>query len=92
MAAVIGRPDEARGAVVVAYVVLQPGQTGDAALVEALQVHVRSQLASYEVPKAIRFVDSLPMTTTGKIQRRFLRERENAGGGGGGDTGPSHTG
>jgi acetyl-CoA synthetase len=88
MAAVIGRPDEARGAVVVAYVVLQPGQTGDAALVEALQAHVRSQLASYEVPKAIRFVDSLPMTTTGKIQRRFLRERENTAG----EAGSSHTG
>ena len=77
MAAVIGRPDETRGAVVVAYLVLQPGTAGDAALVEALQAHVRAQLAPYEVPKDIRFVDAFPMTTTGKIQRRILRDQDH---------------
>jgi acetyl-CoA synthetase len=59
-----------------AYVVLAPGQLGDAALVERLQGHVRGQLAPYEYPKEIEFVDTLPMTTTGKLQRRVLRLQE----------------
>jgi acetyl-CoA synthetase len=75
-AAVIGAPDEMRGTMVKAFVVLQPGIVGDEALVSALQGHVRQMLAPYETPKAIEFVDSLPMTTTGKVQRRFLRQRE----------------
>ncbi|MGT2491142.1 AMP-binding enzyme [Cupriavidus basilensis] len=48
----------------------------DAELVAELQQHVRGQLAPYEYPKAIEFLDQLPMTTTGKIQRRVLREIE----------------
>lgn len=75
-AAVIGVPDATRGALVKAFIVLQPGVAGDAALVDALQAHVRARLAPYETPKAIEFVDALPMTTTGKIQRRILRQRE----------------
>ena len=75
-AAVIGVPDETRGTVVKAFVVLQPGVAGDESLVEALQAHVRQTLAPYEAPKAVEFVDSLPMTTTGKVQRRVLRQRE----------------
>ena len=46
------------------------------ALVEALQQHVRGQLAPYEYPKDIEFIDQLPMTTTGKVQRRVLRLQE----------------
>jgi acetyl-CoA synthetase len=75
-AAVVPKPDAERGAVVKAYVVLAPGFTGDAALVEQLQHHVRGRLAPYEYPKEIEFIDALPMTTTGKVQRRVLRLRE----------------
>jgi acetyl-CoA synthetase len=57
-------------------VVLAPGHAPDAALVEQLQAHVRGQLAPYEYPKEIEFVDALPMTTTGKVQRRVLRLQE----------------
>jgi acetyl-CoA synthetase len=75
-AAVVPKPDPERGAVVKAYVVLAPGFAGDAALVESLQQHVRGRLAPYEYPKEIEFIDALPMTTTGKVQRRVLRLRE----------------
>lgn len=75
-AAVVPKPDAERGALVKAYVVLAPGATGDEALVEALQQHVRGKLAPYEYPKEIEFIDALPMTTTGKVQRRVLRLRE----------------
>lgn len=75
-AAVVPKPDAERGAVVKAYVVLAPGHVGDAALVDALQRHVRGRLAPYEYPKEIEFIDALPMTTTGKVQRRVLRLRE----------------
>jgi acetyl-CoA synthetase len=75
-AAVIGAPDEARGTLVKAFIVLQPGQTPSVELEGALQAHVRQYLAPYEYPKAIEFIDALPMTTTGKVQRRVLRQRE----------------
>ena len=75
-AAVVPKPDAERGAVVKAYVVLAPGYAGDEALVAALQQHVRGKLAPYEYPKEIEFIDALPMTTTGKVQRRVLRLRE----------------
>ena len=75
-AAVVPKPDAERGAVVKAYVVLAPGYVGDAALVEQLQQHVRGRLAPYEYPKEIEFIDALPMTTTGKVQRRVLRLKE----------------
>ncbi|MCE4536269.1 AMP-binding protein [Pelomonas sp. P7] len=76
--AVVPKPDPERGALVKAYVVLAEGQRGDAALVEALQAHVKARLAPYEYPKEIEFIDALPMTTTGKVQRRVLRLREQA--------------
>lgn len=87
-AAVVPKPDAERGAVVKAYVVLSPGHAAqrpvsvaqrsafDAALVHELQQHVRGQLAPYEYPKDIEFIDALPMTTTGKVQRRVLRLQE----------------
>jgi acetyl-CoA synthetase len=49
---------------------------GTPVLVEELQQHVRQYLAPYETPKTIEFIDALPMTTTGKVQRRLLRARE----------------
>lgn len=75
-AAVVPKPDAERGAVVKAYVVLAPGHVGDDALVKALQAHVKGMLAPYEYPKEIEFIEALPMTTTGKVQRRVLRLRE----------------
>jgi acetyl-CoA synthetase len=75
-AAVVPKPDAERGAVVKAYVVLAPGHVGDDALVLALQQHVKGKLAPYEYPKEIEFIEALPMTTTGKVQRRVLRLRE----------------
>jgi acetyl-CoA synthetase len=75
-AAVVPKPDAERGALVKAYVVLASGFSGDAALVQALQAHVRGRLAPYEYPKEIEFISALPMTTTGKVQRRVLRLQE----------------
>lgn len=75
-AAVVPKPDPERGALVKAYVVLAQGYEADQTLVEALQQHVRGQLAPYEYPKEIEFIDALPMTTTGKVQRRILRLQE----------------
>jgi len=77
-AAVVPKPDAERGAVIKAYIVLAPGFVGDAALTEQLQQHVRGRLAPYEYPKEIEFIDALPMTTTGKVQRRVLRLQEEA--------------
>ena len=77
-AGVIGKPDSERGAIVKAFVVLQPREVPSEALVAALQEHVRGRLAPYEYPKEVEFIDALPMTTTGKVQRRLLREREAA--------------
>jgi len=75
-AAVVPKPDRERGALVKAYVVLAPGHEASPALVDALQLHVRGQLAPYEYPKEIEFIPELPMTTTGKVQRRVLRLQE----------------
>jgi acetyl-CoA synthetase len=74
--AVVPKPDAERGNVVKAFVVLAAGFAGNAALIEGLQQHVRGKLAPYEYPKEIEFIAELPMTTTGKVQRRVLRERE----------------
>ncbi len=71
-------PMPERGAVVKAYIVLAAGHVASDSLVEALQKHVRGKLAPYEYPKDIEFIEALPMTTTGKVQRRVLREREAA--------------
>jgi acetyl-CoA synthetase len=76
-AAVVPSPDETRGAVVKAYILLAPGVVPSAALEESLRAHVKARLAPYQQPRLIEFVDALPMTTTGKIQRRILRERGN---------------
>ncbi len=77
-AAVVPKPDGERGALVKAYVVLAEGHVGDAALVAALQAHVKARLAPYEYPKEVEFIAALPMTTTGKVQRRVLRLQEQA--------------
>lgn len=70
---VVGRPDDERGMVILAYVVLKPGQAADAAQVKALQDHVKHTLAPYKYPREVRFVGTLPRTETGKLQRFALR-------------------
>ncbi|WP_096695578.1 acyl-CoA synthetase [Polaromonas sp. AER18D-145] len=87
-AAVVPKPDRERGAVVKAFIVLAPdfvaaradraGAEGqfDLQLTAELQAHVKGLLAPYEYPKEIEFIDALPMTTTGKVQRRVLRLQE----------------
>jgi acetyl-CoA synthetase len=75
-AAVVPKPDAERGALVKAFVVLAPGFAPSPELAGELQAHVRGKLAPYEYPKEIEFIDALPMTTTGKVQRRVLRLRE----------------
>ncbi len=77
-AAVVPKPDAERGSLVKAYVVLADGHGAGEALIAELQEHVRGKLAPYEYPKEIEFIDELPMTTTGKVQRRVLRLREEA--------------
>ncbi|TEA79107.1 AMP-binding protein [Allopusillimonas ginsengisoli] len=72
---VVGKPDEQRGNIVKAYVVLKPGYTGDAALVKSLQDYVKATVAPYKYPREIEFVDSLPRTETGKLQRFVLRQK-----------------
>ena len=76
MAAVIGKPDAERGAIVKAFIVLAAGFEPSAKLEKSLALHVRGRLAPYEYPKEFEFVTELPMTTTGKIQRKVLRDRE----------------
>ena len=75
-AAVVPSPDEVRGNIVKAFIVLAPGYAASTELEADIAQHVRKHLAPYEYPKEIEFVDALPMTTTGKVQRKVLRERE----------------
>ncbi len=75
-AAVIGKPDAERGSIVKALVRLRAGHEGDAALVEALRTHVRTRLAGYKAPREVEFVERFPITSSGKINRRALRDRE----------------
>ena len=75
-AAVVPSPDATRGNLVKAFIVLVPGQLASGDLAADIQDHVRDRLAPYEYPKLIEFIDALPMTTTGKVQRRVLRMRE----------------
>jgi 2-aminobenzoate-CoA ligase len=74
--AVVAKPDEARGAIVQAHVVLVEGAAGDAALVKELQEHVKNTIAPYKYPREVLFLEALPKTATGKIQRFALREAE----------------
>jgi 2-aminobenzoate-CoA ligase len=72
--AVVGAPDEDRGQVVKAFVVLRDGSPGDAIFAGELQEHVKATIAPYKYPRRIEFVDALPRTETGKLQRFKLRE------------------
>lgn len=72
-AGVVGRPDPDRGAIVCAFVVLRDGVVGDAAKAEEIQQHVKNRLAPYKYPRSVRFADSLPRNTSGKLQHFKLR-------------------
>jgi 2-aminobenzoate-CoA ligase len=72
--AVVGRSDGARGQVVTAFVVLQDGLKADGALTQSLQDFVKSAIAPYKYPRVIEYLDVLPRTTSGKIQRHVLRD------------------
>lgn len=71
---VVGDPDEERGQVVTAYVVLKPGHETNAAMVEALQDFVKANIAPFKYPRRVHFVTHLPRTETGKLQRFKLRQ------------------
>ncbi|HET9947087.1 MAG TPA: acetate--CoA ligase [Patescibacteria group bacterium] len=75
-AGVIGKPDELRGEIIKAFVVLKPGITGSDELIEELKQHVKKHLAGHAYPREIEFIDKLPKTRSGKIMRRVLKAQE----------------
>jgi acetyl-CoA synthetase len=75
MAAVVGAPDPLRNEVVKAFIVLKPGCQPSESLSADIQQYVKSRLAAHEYPRLIEFIDELPLTATGKIRRKVLRER-----------------
>jgi acyl-coenzyme A synthetase/AMP-(fatty) acid ligase len=74
--AVVASPDEMRGEIVKAFIILAPGYTASPELASELQDHVKKVTAPYKYPREIEFVDSLPKTISGKIRRVELREME----------------
>jgi acetyl-CoA synthetase len=77
-AAVIGKPDAERGSIVKAFVRLNVGSDAGDALTDMLRAHVRERLAPYKAPREIEYVDEFEMTSSGKINRKKLRQREEA--------------
>ncbi len=77
-AAVVGVPDELRGEVVEAFVALRPGIQASDELVDELKEHVKTGFAAHAYPRAVHFVDALPRTPSGKVQRFVLRDRRRA--------------
>ncbi|MGA9324098.1 MAG: AMP-dependent synthetase, partial [Xanthobacteraceae bacterium] len=78
LAAVVGVPDPVRTESIKAFVILKDGVSPGQQLVDEIRTFVREHVARHEVPRDVEFVDSLPMTTTGKIVRRVLRDAERA--------------
>jgi acetyl-CoA synthetase len=75
LAAAVGKPDAVRTEIVKAFIVLKPGHTASDALATEIQSFVRTRLSAHEYPREVAFIDALPMTTTGKVIRRLLREK-----------------
>ncbi len=74
--AVVGVPDERRGQAIKAFIKLLPGHQPSEKMIDEIQQHVKTRLAAHEYPREFEFMDEFPMTVTGKIRRRDLRERE----------------
>ena len=74
----IAKPDPDRGSIVKAIVKTRADVTGDDALAQSLKDHVKTRLAGYKAPREVEFVDAFELTSSGKISRRALREREQA--------------
>jgi acetyl-CoA synthetase len=75
LAAVVGKPDPLRTEIVKAFIVLKQGQAPSEALAGDIQSFVKTRLSAHEYPREIAFIDEMPMTTTGKVIRRLLREK-----------------
>jgi acetyl-CoA synthetase len=75
LAAVVGKPDPLRTEIVKAFVVLKAGVPPTDALAAEIQDFVRQRLSAHEYPREVAFIDTMPMTTTGKVIRRLLRQR-----------------
>jgi acetyl-CoA synthetase len=75
LAAVVGKPDKLRTEIVKAYVVLKEGFPRSAGLAEDIRLWVRERLSAHEYPREVEFVDSMPLTTSGKVIRRIFRDR-----------------
>ena len=73
--AVVGTPDSERGQIVAAFVVLKAGITGDEDCAKRLQDHIKAKIAPYKYPRAVKFIEALPKTQTGKVQRFRLRQQ-----------------
>ncbi|MDD1681221.1 MAG: AMP-binding protein, partial [Methanoregula sp.] len=74
--AVVGSPDDIRGLIVKAFIILKPGHKASDSLTREIQDHVKKVTAPYKYPRAIEYVESLPKTISGKIRRKELRENE----------------
>jgi acetyl-CoA synthetase len=75
LAAVVGKPDALRTEIVKAFIVLKPGYAPSDALAADIQVFVKTRLSAHEYPREVAFINEMPMTTTGKVIRRLLRQR-----------------
>jgi acetyl-CoA synthetase len=75
LAAVVGKPDPVRTELVKAFIVLKAGYAPSDALAADVQAFVKTRLSAHEYPREVAFIDTMPMTTTGKVIRRLLRER-----------------
>jgi acetyl-CoA synthetase len=75
LAAVVGKPDPLRTEIVKAFIVLKAGRSPSDALAAEIQAFVKTHLSAHEYPREVAFIEQMPMTTTGKVIRRLLRER-----------------
>ena len=75
LAAVVGKPDAVRTEIVKAFIVLKSGHAPSQALAADIQGFVRTRLSAHEYPREVAFIEQMPMTTTGKVIRRLLRQR-----------------
>ncbi|HKS84463.1 MAG TPA: AMP-binding protein, partial [Pseudolabrys sp.] len=75
LAAAVGKPDPLRTEIVKAFIVLKKGHAASDALAAEIQAFVKTRLSAHEYPREVAFIDDMPMTTTGKVIRRLLRER-----------------